>query len=391
LALCLFIAISGVAGQCAGRLPLTGRLGVQLFCGVGPGSVTCPVGSACIMPTGVCCPVVVTTIAPLPLVPPVVIAKCQSGSPWKNVLGVEYFCGPGANHFDCPMGSECITGPHNEFFACCSRPVTPVVPTVSAGPIIVAKCQIGSPLLNAAGAEIFCGPGANHGDCPVNSQCIFGPNGEFATCCALAGTTVTFTPQPSFITTAPPMRLPQSTGTVSGSASMSISGAASMSTSMPSETNMTEGEDNSTDTTDMTASEASGESTQQGTAEVRFLNIRLLDPTDAIATWAPPNGTTSIAYTAEISYDGKTWKRLKTEDPTSTFAEFMVTAQMPFEVRVTPEGGAASMADWPKQKKSDNTLSGDNTMNGGKGGKTMGTKGGNATSTTTGNGKSGKQ
>jgi len=123
----------------------------------------------------------------------------------------------------------------------------------------------------------------------------------------------------------------------------------SMSTSMSSSDNTTEAEDNSTDTTDST--EASSESTM-GTAEVRFLNIRLLDSTEALATWAPPNGTSSLTYSAEISYDGKTWKRLQLEEPTSTFAQFMITEQTPFEVRVTPEGGAPSMADWsPKQQK----------------------------------------
>jgi len=381
LALCLFIAIGGVAGQCAGRLPLTGRLGVQLFCGVGSGSVTCPIGSACIMPTGVCCPVV-TTVTPLvPLVPPLLIAKCQSGSPWKNVLGVEYFCGPGANHFDCPMGSECITGPHNEFFACCSRPITPVVTpvtTVSTAPIIISKCQIGSPLLNTAGAEIFCGPGAKHGDCPANSQCIFGPNGEFATCCALAGSTITFTPQPSFITTAPPMRLPQMGTQTMGTQT----GTNSVSSSMSSD-NTTESEDNSTDTTDST--EASSESTM-GTAEVRFLNIRLLDSTEALATWAPPNGTSSLTYSAEISYDGKTWKRLQLEEPTSTFAQFMITEQTPFEVRVTPEGGAPSMADWsPKQQKKMAANGKGADMSGNNG------KGANMSGNSANNGKSGKQ
>jgi hypothetical protein len=111
---------------------------------------------------------------------------------------------------------------------------------------------------------------------------------------------------------------------------------------MPSD-NTTETEDDS-NSTDATTEE------QMGTAEVRFLSIRLLEPTEALATWAPPNGTSSIAYTAEISYDGNSWKALKLEDPTSTFAEFMITDQRGFQIRVTPEGGAPSMADWmPKR------------------------------------------
>jgi len=101
---------------------------------------------------------------------------------------------------------------------------------------------------------------------------------------------------------------------------------------------------NSTNTT------GASNSTESSTAEVRFLNIRLLDPTDALATWAPPNGTSSMNYTSEISYDRKTWKRLKLENPTSTFAQFMITEQTSFEVRVTPQGGAPSMAEWSPKK-----------------------------------------
>jgi len=67
--------------------------------------------------------------------------------------------------------------------------------------------------------------------------------------------------------------------------------------------------------------------------------------------WAPPNGTALASYTAEISYNNKSWRHLSTEEPTSTFVEFTVTEQKAFQVRVTPEGGAPGLAAWAPAKK----------------------------------------
>jgi len=78
-------------------------------------------------------------------------------------------------------------------------------------------------------------------------------------------------------------------------------------------------------------------------ATVRFLSIKLLEPTEAVAMWAPPNGTMPVSYTAELSYDGNEWRRLNLEEPDSTFVMFMVTEEQEFHVRVTPEGGAPAM------------------------------------------------
>jgi len=83
---------------------------------------------------------------------------------------------------------------------------------------------------------------------------------------------------------------------------------------------------------------------------VRYLSIRLLDPTDAIATWAPPNGTTATSYTAEISYDGNQWRHLSPEEPDATFITFMVTEQKDFQIRVTPEGGAPTVEPFTLSK-----------------------------------------
>jgi len=86
-------------------------------------------------------------------------------------------------------------------------------------------------------------------------------------------------------------------------------------------------------------------------ATVRYLSIRLLEPTEAIAMWAPPNGTESTSYTAEISYDGTEWRKLNLEKPDSTFITFMVTEHKEFQIRVTPEGGAPTMESFTLPKK----------------------------------------
>jgi hypothetical protein len=86
-------------------------------------------------------------------------------------------------------------------------------------------------------------------------------------------------------------------------------------------------------------------------ATVRFLNIRLLSPTEAIAMWAPPNGTTPSSYTAELSYDGNEWRKLNLEEDDFTFITFMVTADKEFQVRVTPEGGSPILESFTLDKK----------------------------------------
>jgi len=95
----------------------------------------------------------------------------------------------------------------------------------------------------------------------------------------------------------------------------------------------------------------STEETMDATATVRYLSIRLLEPTEAIAMWAPPNGTTPKSYTAEISYDGTEWRRLNLEEPDATFITFMITDQKDFQIRVTPEGGAPIMEPFSFGKK----------------------------------------
>ncbi len=51
-----------------------------------------------------------------------VIAKCPIGSPMIGLDGLDLYCGPGKNHLDCPFGTQCITGPNQEYFACCDLP-----------------------------------------------------------------------------------------------------------------------------------------------------------------------------------------------------------------------------------------------------------------------------
>jgi hypothetical protein len=97
-----------------------------------------------------------------------------------------------------------------------------------------------------------------------------------------------------------------------------------------------ESEENATETTD---------------SIVRYLSIRLLDPTQAIAMWAPPNGTTPHSYIAEISYDGTEWRKLNLEEPDSTFITFTVTEKKDFHIRVTPEGGSPLEEFFSFQKK----------------------------------------
>lgn len=87
---CFFVA----SQVCGGRAPLVGRLGNRLFY-KGPRSIICPVGSVCELPAGLCCLVAVIT-------PVITIAKCQAGSPFKDVFGYDIDCSTAS----CPSGSE---------------------------------------------------------------------------------------------------------------------------------------------------------------------------------------------------------------------------------------------------------------------------------------------
>jgi len=201
--------MGAVAGQiCGGRgLPLVGPRGFRLFCGGRYGSVDCPAGSSC--EQGLCCPLtVMTTVTPVTAVTPVitpvnVVAKCQSGSPAKDVLGIDIDCSINA----CPLGSECIVGPNGVFHACCALPgfVAPAVPAATIVPaiidtltslvpvtatatatasVVLPKCQTGMPLTDLIGAELACGPALPQ--CPLGSECVIGPNGVYSACCPLA-------------------------------------------------------------------------------------------------------------------------------------------------------------------------------------------------------------
>jgi hypothetical protein len=103
------------------------------------------------------------------------------------------------------------------------------------------------------------------------------------------------------------------------------------------------GTDNSSDMEDFSMMSNTTDTT------VRYLNIWLLEPGDALAMWAPPNGTTPTSYTAEISYDGNQWRALSLEEAGSTFVKFPVVEQAQFWIRVTPEGGATATEPWNSQ------------------------------------------
>jgi len=354
-----------------------GTLGARLVCGRVAGSVACPVGSSCLLSAGVCCP---TPGLPVPpLTPTVPIAPITPTTPINPVP---------------PIPSR-----------------TPVVPPLNPGatatPTVVAKCQFGSPLTNAAGVELFCGPGPKHVNCPTGSRCVIGPNNVFAACCALAGSASTFStgsqstgsqngqsqstgsqtgsqigsqPQTTgFQTGSQPQTTESQTGsqpqTMGSSQTQSASqttGFQSPQTAGSSESggsseNASQSGSSESQSPQANMSESSNNSSNSSSTEsdgeigpVRFLNVQLLQPTEALAMWAPPNGTQPTNYTAEISYDGSSWRRLSLEEPESTFVTFMVTDQKNFQVRVTPEGGAPAMAAFnfrpqPQKKGNANT------------------------------------
>jgi hypothetical protein len=106
-----------------------------------------------------------------------------------------------------------------------------------------------------------------------------------------------------------------------------------------------------TESTDTMSTESEANATESTEATVRYLSIRLLDPTEAIAMWAPPNATTPDSYAAEISYDGTEWRKLNLEEPDSTFITFTVTEKQDFHIRVAPEGGSPLEEFFSLQKK----------------------------------------
>lgn len=257
------------------------------------------------------------------------------------------------------------------FFACCALPgvTAPVVPVVPVIPPIVitppklppvklaplppapvisvpapvlttttvlAKCATGSPWKNTAGADIYCGPGPNRMDCPTGSECIIGPNNIFAACCALA---------------------------ISSESSVQLS-EPMVSDSMMS---TTEEDTSMMPIDDSMMSEDELMANMIANATVRYLNIRLLEPTQAIAMWAAPNGTEPASYIAEISYGNNQWRALTLEEPDATFCVFTVTEKADFWIRVAPEGGIPVMETWIFQKlgkgKAGKAMSSSNSMN----------------------------
>jgi hypothetical protein len=112
--------------------PLRDEFNDHIYCG--RRFVDCPLGSQCVrgiaVNIGMCCPSVTSVeIAPkaVPMttvvLAPVFIAKCVIGSPWKDVYGLEFYCGPpafGMQQVNCPLGSRCETPDNNAYFACCS-------------------------------------------------------------------------------------------------------------------------------------------------------------------------------------------------------------------------------------------------------------------------------
>jgi hypothetical protein len=104
--------------------PLRDEFNNHIYCG--HRFVDCPLGSQCVHGKAVniamCCPEPITSV-PSVVLPPVFIAKCPLGSPWKDLNGLELYCGPpafGMQQVNCPFGSRCETPGNNAYFACCS-------------------------------------------------------------------------------------------------------------------------------------------------------------------------------------------------------------------------------------------------------------------------------
>jgi len=148
--------------------------------------------------------------------------------------------------------------------------------------------------------------------------------------------------------------------TEAGSSEMNMGESSNSSNSMDNNSSMQGSSNSMENNSSMDPSDPpmEGNSTNSSSSEgeetigpVRFLTLWLLDSSDALAMWAPPNGTTTpITYTAEITYDGNSWRRLSLEEPDSTFADFGVTPQTKFQFRVTPNNGAPAMETFTPKK-----------------------------------------
>lgn len=252
-----------------------------------------------------------------------------------------------------------------------SPPLIPVAQPVQ----LIAKCPVGSPLKNAAGLEFFCGVGPGHQDCPVGSQCIVGPNQVYAACCQTTAATANLGPLPvppstSLVTpSGTPISTVQgganiqtpsgggqlafTTGAAGTAFTASAQGVSSSNFNMNTESSSSESDnstssfDNSTSSSDNSTSSSSEGSGESSTAEVRYLTIQNLPSGEGIAMWAPPNGTQcQTLYTAEFSSDGQNWRKLAMEQPFATWAMFPLSQSQPqFQVRVSPEHGMPMIAN----------------------------------------------
>jgi hypothetical protein len=196
-------------------------------------------------------------------------------------------------------------------------------------------------------------------DCPAGSECIIGPANAFASCCALGGSASmsVIVPMPQVSAAnyqagaAPNYQAGAAPKGANGGMTTdgtNYQGTSNQGTNNAGTTQKPEMKDmtdvSKPEMKDMTVSEEAAAVGADDT--VRFLSIRLLEPSEGLAMWAPPNGTQPTSYTAEISYDGTDWKRLNLEEPDSTFIMFPVTEQKEFQIRVTPEGGAPMMESY---------------------------------------------
>src|SRR4029079_4088868 len=105
--------------------------------------------------------------------------------PVGNLFGDFSF---GSSNFNLLLANELLGGSHETHnrHRVKKYPLPPQLRTVYyyQQPLFIAKCLVGSPLKNLAdGLDIYCGPGFGHQECPMASQCIMGPNGEYYACC----------------------------------------------------------------------------------------------------------------------------------------------------------------------------------------------------------------
>ena len=102
--------------QCKVGLPVKDPTsGKELFCGRGPNSAKCPVGTKCVIDPldrfAVCCNDVGDD------------DRCKVGLPVKDpISGKELFCGRGPNRVECPYGTTCVIHPTDRYAVCCNNP-----------------------------------------------------------------------------------------------------------------------------------------------------------------------------------------------------------------------------------------------------------------------------